>query len=67
MSLYESCDFSEGVTEVAKVAFSLERVYGRIFLTGFGGTFFTGFFPGLFFLRPRRKYTEKKTPQTLSQ
>ena len=55
MSLYESCDFSEGVTEIAKVAFSLERVYGRIFLTGFGGTFFTGFFRGLFFSSAEEK------------
>ena len=50
MSLYESCDFSEGAIEVAKIAFSLERVYGRIFMTQFGGTFFVGFFPNLFFL-----------------
>ena len=50
MSLHESCYFSEGVIEVAKIAFSLERVYGRIFLTEFGGTFFAGSFPGLFFL-----------------
>ena len=49
MSLYESCDFSEGIIEVAKIAFSLERVRGRIFLTEFGGTFFAGFFPDLFF------------------
>ena len=49
MSLYESCDFSEGIIEVAKIAFSLERVRGRIFLTEFGGTFFAGFFPDHFF------------------
>ena len=48
--MYESCDFSEGIIEVAKIVFSLERVYGRIFLTEFGGTFFAGSFPGLFFL-----------------
>ena len=50
MSLYESCHFSEGVIEIAKIAFSFERVYGRIFLTEFEGTYFAGFFPGLFFL-----------------
>ena len=63
MSLYESCHFSEEVIEVAKIAFPLERVYGPIFLTEFGGTYFAGFFAGIFFLgqgentlqkRPRR-------------
>ena len=58
MSLYESFDFYEGVIEVAKIAFCLERIYGRIFLTGFGETFFAGFFPVSFFLRPKRKYIE---------
>ena len=66
MSLYESFDFSEGVIEVAKIAFSLERVYGRIFLTGFRGTFSAGFFPGVFFLGPRRKYTWKSLSETQS-
>ena len=61
MSLYESFDFSEGVIEVTKIAFSLETLYGRILLTAFGGTFFPGFFPGVFFLRPRRKCTGKKS------
>ena len=46
--MYESIDMSEGVIEVAKIAFSLERPYGRIFLTEFGGTFFAGFFSGVF-------------------
>ena len=50
MSLYQSCDFSEGGIEVAKFTFSLERVYGRIFVTEFRGTFFSGFFSGLFAL-----------------
>ena len=50
MSLHESCDFSEGVIEVAKIAFPLERVYGPIFLTEFGGTYFAGFFADIFFL-----------------
>ena len=62
MSLYESCDFSEGVIEVAKIEFSLEGVYGRIFLTEFGGKFSASFFPSLFFFQPRRKNTPKKTP-----
>ena len=30
--------FSKGVIGVVKVASSLERLYGRIFLTEFGGT-----------------------------
>ena len=48
MSLYESFDFSEGVFGVAKIAFSLERLYGRIFLT-LGEHYFQGFFPSVFF------------------
>ena len=60
MSLYESFDFSEGDIGVAKIAFSLERLYyGRIFLTEFGGTFFAGFFPG-------GSYTGKKLTETQS-
>ena len=62
MSLYESCDFSKGVIEVATIAFSLERVYGRIFLTEFGGTFFASFFPGLFFL-DMEENTHRKKPR----
>ena len=63
MSLYESCDFPEGVMQVTKIVFSLERVYGRMFLTEFEGIFLAGFFPDLFFfgqgentprLKPRR-------------
>ena len=34
---------------MAKIELSLERLYGRIFLTEFGGTFFEGFFPGASF------------------
>ena len=60
MSLYESCGFSEGVIEVKKIAFSLERVYGRIFLTEFGGIFFAGFFPGLFFFGHGENTLRKK-------
>ena len=48
MSLCESFDFSEGVFRVAKIAFSLERLYGRIFLT-LGEHYFQGFFPSVFF------------------
>ena len=59
MSLYVSFDFSEGFIEVEKIAFSLERLYGPIFLTKFGGTFFVGFFPVSFFPRLRRRYTGK--------
>ena len=50
MSLYESCDFSEGVIENWKIGFPLERIYGRIFLAEVGGKFSTGFFPSLSFL-----------------
>ena len=47
MRLYESFNFSEGFIGVAKIAFSLERQID--------------FFPVSFILRPRRKYTRKKT------
>ena len=51
MNLYESFDFSEGVIEVAKIAFSLERASGRILLTEFWKNIFCRFFSrGLFFL-----------------
>ena len=46
MGLY---NFSEGVLQFEKIVFSLERLYGRIFLTELGGTFFAGFFSGVFF------------------
>ena len=49
MNLYELFDFSEVVIGVAKIASSLERLYWRIFLTEFGGTFFASFFSGVFF------------------
>ena len=69
MSLYQLCDFSKGVMEVAKIAFSLERVYGWIFLTEFGGIVFPGFFPGLYFgkgentlrKKPRRNSVNKNS------
>ena len=60
MSLYESCDFSEKILEVAKVLSSRERVYGRIFLTEFEGTFFAGFFPDLFFFGQGENTARKK-------
>ena len=63
MSLYESCDFSEGVIEVAKIEFSLEGVYGRIFLTEFGGKFFASFFPSLFFFSAKEKKHPEKKPR----
>ena len=59
MSLYESFDFSEEVIDVAKIAFSLERLYGMIFLTEFGRTFF----PGVFFSKAKEKTYREKTPQ----
>ena len=65
MSLYKSFSFSEGGIWVAKIAFSLERLYyGRKFLTEFGGTFFCRLFAGVFLLRRRRKYRQK-TPLEL--
>ena len=67
MNLYESFDFSEGVIEVAKIAFSLERASGRILLTDFGGIFSAGFFPGVFFSQAKEKIHQEKTPQKLIQ
>ena len=52
--------FFEGDIGVARIAFSLERLYyGRIFLTEFGATIFADFY--LFFLGQRENNTEKKT------
>ena len=62
MNLYESFDFSEGVIEVAKIAFSLERASGRILLTEFGGIFSAGFFPGVFFFLGQGENTPGKNP-----
>ena len=72
MSLYESCDFSEGVIEVKKNCIFLERVYGRIFLTEFGEIFFADFFPGLFFFghgenTPRKKPRRNSVSETSSK
>ena len=66
MSLYESFDSSEGVIEVAKPPFSLERLYGQIFLTEFGGTFFAGFFLDVFFSKAKEKIHREKATQKLS-
>ena len=66
MSLYESIVFSEGVIKVAKTAFSLEKLYGRIFLTEFEGKFFASFFPGVFFFLVEKKIHREITPQKLS-
>ena len=63
MSLYESCDFSEGVIEVAKIEFSLEGVYGPIFLTEFGGKLFASFFPSLFFFSQGENAPPEKKPR----
>ena len=56
----KSCDFSEGVIEVAKIAFCLERAYGRILLTDFGGTFSANFFLCHFFLGQGQNTSGKK-------
>ena len=55
MSLYESFDFYEVITEAANIAFSLERVYGR--------TFLTEFFPGVFFFSGQGENTPVKIPR----
>ena len=50
MSLYGSFDFFGGGIGVAKIVFSLERLYyRRIFFNEFGATFFATFFPCVFF------------------
>ena len=61
MSLYESCDFPEGVIKITKIEFSLERVHGRIFLTQFEAIFFAGIFPSLFFFGQGENTPRKKT------
>ena len=60
MNLYESCDFSEGVIEVAEIAFSLERVYGRIILS-LEEHFLQAFFP-VFFSSAKEKIHREKSP-----
>ena len=57
MSSYESFDIG-----VARIAFSLERLYyGRIFLTELGGTFLPAFFLVPFFLGEGENCIGKKT------
>ena len=62
----ESCDFSEGVIVIAKFAFPLQGVYGPIFLTEFGGTYFAGFFAGIFFLGKGENTPRKKPRRNLA-
>ena len=54
--------FSEGVIGIAKIASSLEKQNGRIFLTEFGEHLFEGFFS-----QAKEKIHREKTPQKLSQ
>ena len=58
--------FPKELSRLKKIAFSLERVYGRIFLTEFRGTFFAGFFPGLFSSAKEKIHREKTLAETQS-
>ena len=49
MNLHKSFDFSQGLIEVVKIASSLGRLYGRVFLTEFGETYLCGLLPGVVF------------------
>ena len=60
MSLYKSCDFSEGVIEVAKIEFSLEGVYGGYFWLSLEENFLRAFFPVFFSSAKDKKHPEKK-------
>ena len=52
---------------MAKIALSLERLYGRTFLTEFRGKFFAGFFPGVFYFLGQREIAPgKNTAKTQS-
>ena len=62
MSLYELSNYSEGVIGVAKIGFSLERLYGRIFLIEFGRTFFCGLFSRCLFFLGQGENTPGKNP-----
>ena len=62
MSLYESFNFSKGFIGVAKIASSLERLYGRIFLTEFGRTYFFGLFSRCRFFLSQRENLPRKNP-----
>ena len=53
------------LVRVAKIAFSLEKLYGMTIWTEFGRTSFVGFFfKCLFFLGQGENTPGKKTPQT---
>ena len=54
--------FPKELSRFKKIAFSLERVYGRIFLTEFGGIFFAGFFRDLYFFG-KGENTPRKKPR----
>ena len=56
----ESFDFSEGFIGVGKIATSLERLYGGIFLTEFGWNIFAGCFPCLVLFFANAKCAAKK-------
>ena len=67
-SLCESFEFSEGIIGVTKIAFSLERLSGQIFLTESGGTFFAGFCPGVVLSWAKKKiYREKPHRNSVSK
>ena len=68
VSLRKSFDFSKGVIRFAKIAFSLERLYGMTTGTEFGRTFFAVFFFNcLFFSEAMEKIHLEKTSQKPSQ
>ena len=54
--------FPKELSRLKKIAFSFERVYGRIFLTEFGGIFFAGFFRDLYFFG-KGENTPRKKPR----
>ena len=59
--------FSEGVIGVAKILSSFEKLYGRIFLTEFGGTFFCWLFSRcLFFFGEGENTPGKNAGETQS-
>ena len=58
--------FMKELSRFLKIVFSRERVYGRIFLTEFGGTFFAGLYPDLFSLAKEKIHREKNLADTQS-
>ena len=54
--------FPKELSRLKKIAFSLERVYGRIFLIEFGGIFCAGFFRDLYFFG-KGENTPRKKPR----